>query len=212
MATPLYHYVSPIIYRTKVAPNILARIQLPALAVKNRYLFHPYVVADGDRPDTIAALYYGNDLYDWVVLLSNQIVDMRNEWPLEQNQFEAAIVAKYGNYSAAAEISYYEIDTSKATLNTAGFESLPSNLRKYYTRVSEAAGNLLYGITKADLRINANSLAALDEAEQSYWVPVTFYEDEFRQNEIKRHIRLIDAQYIPQLEKSLRQISRDVIS
>lgn len=213
MPVPLYHYVEPITYRGKVAPNILARIQLPPEALQNRFLFHPYQVVDGDRPDTLAALYYGNDIYDWVVLLANKIINLRAEWPLTRQQFGQAITDKYGGLQqASTQITYYHINTNLVPIDQAAFSVLPQNAMKYYTRVASSNGRLSYGVTSQDIRINKDSFSILPAEEQVYWLPVSAYDDEFEVNESKRFIRLIDEQYVPQLEKNLKQISQDVIS
>ena len=33
---------------------------------------------------------------DWVVLLSNNIINIQNEWPLNQQAFETYLLDKYG--------------------------------------------------------------------------------------------------------------------
>lgn len=211
MATPLYHYVSPIIYRGKVAPNLLARIQLPSEAINNRLLFHRYVVADGDRPDTIAYHYYGSDNYDWVVLLSNQIIHLNNDWPLTQAQFDAAITAKYGSIATAMGLIVgYEINPNLGNISDANYQNLPEGVKRYFTRVATSANNKVWGITKDKIRISASSYAAIPAGEAAYWQPIYAYDDETRINDDKRVIRLIDARYVPQLENTLRQISKNV--
>ena len=44
-------------------------------------LFEEFFLTDGDRPEKIAIDYYGDVKYYWVVLLSNEIIDINQEWP-----------------------------------------------------------------------------------------------------------------------------------
>lgn len=189
----------------------MARIQLPRDVIDNKLLFHPYVIEDSDRPDTIADLYYGDSYYDWIVLLSNKIVNLRNEWPLTAQQFGLAINSKYGSHAQAmSQIDHYKINTNIDPITAASFGALTQSAKKYFTEVSGRNSEIVYGITRDDIKINSNSYAALDPVEQIYWTPVNAYDAEYEVNETKRAIRLIDARYVQQLEKSLRQISKNV--
>ena len=48
-----------------------------------------------ERPDNVALNVYGNDSYDWVILMANNIVDVYNEWPLTQIQLNQYLDNKY---------------------------------------------------------------------------------------------------------------------
>ena len=39
------------------------------------------VIKDGERPDTIASKVYDDPELDYVVLITNNITDIRSEWP-----------------------------------------------------------------------------------------------------------------------------------
>jgi len=53
-----------------------------------------YTIQDRDRPDTIAAQWYGSSRFAWVVLLSNGLKDLY-DWPLDTVQFHAYMNKKY---------------------------------------------------------------------------------------------------------------------
>ena len=48
--------------------------------------FDKYKIVGDERPDNVSLNVYGNDSYDWVILMANNIVDVYNEWPLTQIQ------------------------------------------------------------------------------------------------------------------------------
>ena len=50
-------------------------------------IFEKYSIRGDDRPDNVANEIYGDATLDWVVLLSNNIVNIYNEWPLNQQAF-----------------------------------------------------------------------------------------------------------------------------
>lgn len=68
--------------------------------------FHPYVVQDGERPDTVATSVYGSPKYTWIVLVVNNIMSLY-DWPLTEFEFNRYIDDKYGSQHAATEILYY---------------------------------------------------------------------------------------------------------
>ena len=62
----------------------------------NAALMKKFYVTDGDTPEIVADKIYGNVLYHWVVLLSNNIVDVHKEWPLSQEDLVLYCNDKYG--------------------------------------------------------------------------------------------------------------------
>ena len=61
-------------------------------------IFEKYNIKGDDRPDNVANEIYGDPTLDWVVLTSNNIVNIYNEWPLSQQVFEDYILDKYDTY------------------------------------------------------------------------------------------------------------------
>ena len=58
-------------------------------------VFEKYSIRGDDRPDNVANEIYGDPTLDWVVLLSNNIINIYNEWPLNQQAFESYVLDKY---------------------------------------------------------------------------------------------------------------------
>ena len=57
--------------------------------------FDRYKILGDERPDNVAEKVYGNGNLDWVILMSNNIIDINNEWPLSQFQFNEYLNNKY---------------------------------------------------------------------------------------------------------------------
>ena len=57
--------------------------------------FSKYTVLDGERPDTVARKLYDDEQLDWVVLISNNIINVQDEWPMGQYEFERYLDNKY---------------------------------------------------------------------------------------------------------------------
>lgn len=70
--------------------------------------FTKYNVIGNERPDQIAEKFYGDSTLDWVILLSNNIQDVRSEWPLDNQSFDRVMLEKYGSYENLYATHHYE--------------------------------------------------------------------------------------------------------
>ena len=60
--------------------NFFKRGKLREDIFQDLTVFEKYSVKGDDRPDNVAFEIYGDANLDWVVLLSNNIVNIQNEW------------------------------------------------------------------------------------------------------------------------------------
>jgi hypothetical protein len=70
--------------------------------------FNYYQVKDNERPDQIAKKYYGDSQLDWVVLLTNNIINYNEEWPLDNNSLYKYLLDKYGSEEELYKVHHYE--------------------------------------------------------------------------------------------------------
>ena len=77
--------------------------------------FQKYDIKGDDRPDNVANEIYGSAELDWVVLLSNNIVNVYDEWPLSQANLDAYVMDKYGTIEKLNETHHYESNEVKDT-------------------------------------------------------------------------------------------------
>lgn len=65
--------------------------------LKTKYaLYDEYDILDGETPEIIADRFYNNPQYHWIILLYNDILDPRFEWPLSVNNLLEYVRGKYG--------------------------------------------------------------------------------------------------------------------
>tara|TARA_B100000902_G_scaffold224209_1_gene212976 strand:+ start:1898 stop:2641 length:744 start_codon:yes stop_codon:yes gene_type:complete len=69
-------------------------------------IFVKYEIVEGARPDTIAEEYYNNSEFDWVVLLTAGIINVRNEWPLSNRNLYKYAEEIYG--TKLNDLHHYE--------------------------------------------------------------------------------------------------------
>ena len=78
--------------------NLFKRGKLRDDIFGNLNFFTKYKIIGDERPDNVAFKLYGDSTLDWVVLLSNNIINIQNEWPLTQRTFNEVMLEKYGSY------------------------------------------------------------------------------------------------------------------
>jgi len=173
-------------YNGSSARNILLKSQFFKSVIDNVGAYYIYTVQDGERPDTVAANYYGHSDYTWVVLFSNQIVDPYFEWPLTSLQLNEFITKKYGDIpSAQSTIVHYTYD-SKVNVNDPEYQynlSYIMDIDTYNYKVANDSGFMA-----------------------SYWIAKSAYDYEVERNDSARSIRLISSRYLNQVNREISTI------
>jgi hypothetical protein len=59
--------------------------------------FQYYQIQDNERPDQIAKKAYDDSNLDWVVLITNNITNINEQWPLDNESFYKYLLDKYGS-------------------------------------------------------------------------------------------------------------------
>ena len=70
--------------------------------------FTKYIVSGDKRPDNVAFEFYDDSSLDWLVLASNNIVNVKTEWPMSQLEYNQYLLDKYGSYEKINEVHHYE--------------------------------------------------------------------------------------------------------
>lgn len=90
-----------------VAKNFFRRYKINDDVFQYAVFFKKYTIKDGERPETLAEKIYGNQFYDWVILLTNNMVNAQYDWPRTNYEIYKMVEEEFDDpYS---EISHYEI-------------------------------------------------------------------------------------------------------
>ena len=87
--------------------NLFRRAKVREDLFSNFMQFDKYKIIGDERPDNVAEKVYGSSDLDWVVLMSNNIIDVNNEWPLTQFQLNSFLSNKYSPQNLVS-IHHYE--------------------------------------------------------------------------------------------------------
>ena len=72
--------------------NLFLRYKIVEAFKNQKATYYNYNIKEGERPDTIAFKYYGDASLDWIILLTNNIIDPQFEWPLDKRSFQRFLV------------------------------------------------------------------------------------------------------------------------
>tara|TARA_R100001510_G_C7629704_1_gene188827 strand:- start:266 stop:799 length:534 start_codon:yes stop_codon:yes gene_type:complete len=123
--------------------------------------YTPYAVQDGERPDNIAQKFYGNPELDWIILMTNNIHNIYDEWPRSTDQFQKYITQKYGSISLAQSTVLYYYDANKNIIDLETYNNLTVDSRSTETQYeNEARKNIQKGIIKILSSTVAKSISA----------------------------------------------------
>ena len=93
--------------------NIFRRVKLRDDLQNSFTSFNRYEIPEGARPDTVAEDLYGSPQFDWVVLTTAGILNVRNEWPLSNRDLYVYANDKYGE--SLNSVRFYETTEVKDT-------------------------------------------------------------------------------------------------
>jgi len=154
---------------------------------QNLTFFTKYQVMGDDRPDNIAYDLYNDPSLDWVILLSNNIINIQTEWPMPQADLDRYLLEKYGSYEAQEEIHHYETIEVK---NSTGVVIVEEGL----TVESD------FSVEFYDWMIDSL------ETKQGITTPISNYEYELKIEDDKRNIFALKPRYLNIVKDDLQEM------
>jgi hypothetical protein len=110
----------------------------------------------------VAEYYYKNPYLDWLIYLSNEVVDPYYDWYVRDDQLESLMIAKYGSVENAKKKIKYFVNNwylyAEEEISTSHYEdTLARPLKKYYDPVfSENLKIIAYRRKRTDEKVNTN--------------------------------------------------------
>ena len=163
------------------AKNLFRRVKLRDDLTNVFTLFNKYQIPEGARPDIVAEEVYGRSDYDWVVLMTAGIVNVRDEWPLSNRDLYRYAENIYGTQlNAVHQYETTEVKDSNGRLILPAGKVVDSN----------------FTIPKPD-----DYTATLNPV-----IGISNYEYETAKNEEKRSVYLLRSDYLQQYLNDMRTI------
>ena len=170
-------------YDYEIVKNLFKRAVMRDDVYGSLVNFEKYSVKDDERPDQVAYDFYNDSNLDWVILTTNNIVHVRDEWPMGSQDFLTYLNAKY----TAAELT---------------------NIHHYETKVIRDAANNL--IQPAGIYVDSDhSITYVDRGvttTKSEITSVTFLENETNMNDKKRNINIMKRELLDTFFRDINNI------
>ena len=90
-----------------VAKNFFRRYKINDDIFQYAVFFKKYTIVDGERPETLAEKAYGDQFLDWVILLTNNMVNAQYDWPRSNYEMYKIVEEEFDD--PYTEINHYEI-------------------------------------------------------------------------------------------------------
>ena len=164
-----YELVKNLFRRTKLRDDLQSTVTA----------FNKYQIGEGERPDTIADYLYGDPGLDWVVMMTANIINIRDQWPLSDNDLYNYAESKYG--TTLNDVRFYET-----------------------TEVKDSSNRLILPkgkIVDQDFKIPNPSTPTAD---LNPVVSVSNYNYEVRENDEKRQIFVLKSEYLGMFLEDMR--------
>ena len=166
--------------------NLFKRAKIRDDFFSTATVFDLYSIIGDDRPDNVAQKLYGDSELDWVVLLSNNIINVRDEWPMSQYDLERYLDNKYSQ-EQLSEIHHYETKEVKTDF---GMLLLQEGLW--------VDANYTFKFTDDD------EVKTLSGA--NILTSVSTYQFEIQKNDSKRNIYALRSNYLQTVFSDMRDI------
>ena len=160
-------------YDYQIVKNIFKRAVLRDDVFDEVTAFTKYSVVGDERPDQVAFDFYGDSGLDWVVLTTNNIIHVRDEWPMGNQDFLTYLNDKYTSQELS-NIHHYETDL----------------LRDSQGKLIQSKGLTVPG---------DYSISFLDNGvlrTESKITSFTFFDHETNLNDKKRNIDILKPEYL----------------
>jgi|TARA_B100000902_G_scaffold155072_1_gene151493 hypothetical protein len=163
--------------------NLFKRGKVRDEFFQNVTTFYQYSVNGDDRPDNVADKVYENDKLDWVVLIANNIINIRDEWPMSQYDFQRYLDNKY-DPTQLGQIHHYETTEVR---NPDDKLLLQSGLT--------VDSDFTFSYTYEGIQYSVSNLTS-----------VSNFQHEVNKNDKKRLIYLIRPEYVGTVISDMREI------
>ena len=171
--------------------NLFKKGKLASDIFNDLTIFTKYEIDGDDRPDNVANKFYDDPDLDWVVLLSNNIINIQSEWPLPQRDFDRYVLEKYETYEKLNEVHHYE---TKECKNSVDAVVVPEGLQV----------DSDYSVTYYDWYLSGE----ITKSSSDIVVEVTNYEYESKLEDAKRSIFLLKPKYLNIVKDDMDNLMR----
>jgi len=209
--------------------NFFRRAKIRDDFFKNVTAFTKYKITGEERPEQVSEKIYGTPSFDWLVLISNNIINVRTEWPLSDSEFTNYLYRKY-TPEELSQTHHYETTTitdGRGKLIVPGGLIVDANFSaKYFDETIKVPGSIAPGgsftFDSNLIKFDSNLIRFNDTASGSGSSggetlvgsmvttnpvrAISNYEYEIYLNDQKRNIFILKSRYLQAAIDDMREI------
>lgn len=177
----------------QIITDILRRVVLSKEFKTNSAFFEEYEILEGETPEDVSYRFYGTQRLHWLVLMINDVINPRFQWPLTGDQMFKQVERIYGEkasvYSAnrAKNSKGYVVDTFFLLTEDSTHKN-PVRLCYETEDENETKEPIAYAVSDI-----------IDDFESNYEV-------EINENENYRNIKLLKAEIVSDIVSEYKKI------
>lgn len=149
-------------YANTAVVNLTQRATVLNKVQNNPYLFYPYDITGGVRPDQVSDTYYNDQYMSWLVYLSNNIIDPYYQWYLNDEDFNNYLKKKYNVLTTnilKQKVAFFRNNWENGeNISVSEYNALTINEKKYWQPVYGLTNIIGYERSKKDWNITTNEV------------------------------------------------------
>ena len=167
MAEKYFDKFQAVLYGNTYAVDITERVAVMPSASQVPYAYYKYDISAGQRADQISDSYYNDQFMDWLLYLSNEVIDPYYDWYMTNDKFNDYLTKKYGTTLSNLQDKVYLYRNNWYNgdgLSVSGYNALPNSQHRYWQPIYniDTSEIVRYARLPADWTINTNSLVKID--------------------------------------------------
>lgn len=212
----------------KVIRDFFRRVVLSDRFRNNTVLMEDYIVLDGETPELVSNKFYESPYYHWVVLLVNNIINPREEWPIPENKVIEQVYMNYDMIITVPSGAAYTVDDELQSSTGGKFIVMSKSSNTIYIRsqngyyplntsntinnlTTEVTGLVISTVTLPENRVHHYYDTSLEcimdyDAGNLNLITVTNLEHELEQNDAKRAIKVLSPEYLGSLDSEFTRL------
>lgn len=179
------------------AKNFFRRYEIVPEIFSSSVYYNKYAVEDGETPATISNAAYDTPFYDWVVILTNNIINPLFDWPISSYALQKYCEKKYENPYAPIYYKTNEVKTNQSLTGDATPRKVPVIALKAGLKVDESFYNKSFNYW------DGTTTVSVPGSSVSY--PVSAFDHEEELNNSRREIYLLKSRYLTQFVSEFRK-------
>jgi hypothetical protein len=177
----------------QIVTDLFKRVILSKELKENNSFFETYEVLHGETPEEISYRFYGTQTLHWLILMVNDIIDPRFNWPVSEENLILLTSKKYGG--------------DESVFSTAiGKDAKGYRVETFFILTEDSTHKNPIRLTAETSQDNPTKIPVAYADSDKIVEFESNYEIEEQKNESYRNIKILKAEIIPDIVQEYRNL------